>query len=64
MPSPISIHPLLDRGIKPGAKDFAGGTLVCKCNQNPVKVTVKSQWCKRLRENPSLKRPDRPVAPE
>jgi S-(hydroxymethyl)glutathione synthase len=43
MPSPISIHPLVDRGIKPGAKDFAGGTLVCKCTQNPVKVTVKSQ---------------------
>jgi S-(hydroxymethyl)glutathione synthase len=52
MPSPISIHPLVDRGIKPGAKDFAGGTLVCKCTQNPVKVTVKSQWCKRRRENP------------
>ena len=29
--------------IRPSAKDFAGGTLVCKCAQNPVKVTVKSQ---------------------
>jgi S-(hydroxymethyl)glutathione synthase len=43
MPSQISIHPLVDKGIKPGAKDFAGGTLVCKCTQNPVKVAVKSQ---------------------
>jgi S-(hydroxymethyl)glutathione synthase len=41
--SSISIHPSVDRGIKPGAKDFAGGTLVCKCSQNPVKVTVNSQ---------------------
>src|SRR6202040_1465133 len=41
--SSISIHPSVDSGIKPGAKDFAGGTLVCKCSQNPVKVTVNSQ---------------------
>jgi S-(hydroxymethyl)glutathione synthase len=41
--SAISIHPSLDNGIKPGAKDFAGGTLVCKCAQNPVKVSVTSQ---------------------
>ena len=39
----ISIHPSVDNGIKPTAKDFAGGTLVCKCAQNPVEVTVKSQ---------------------
>lgn len=39
----ISIHPSVDNGIKPGAKDFAGGTLVCKCTQNPVKVTIKAQ---------------------
>ena len=39
----ISIHPSVDNGIKPGAKDFAGGTLVCKCASNPVEVTVKSQ---------------------
>jgi len=39
----IAIHPSVDNGIRPGAKDFAGGTLVCKCAQNPVKVTVKSQ---------------------
>jgi S-(hydroxymethyl)glutathione synthase len=41
--SAVSIHPSVDSGIKPGAKDFAGGTLSCKCAQNRVKVTVKSQ---------------------
>ena len=39
----VSIHPSVDNGIKPGAKDFAGGTLVCKCAHNPVEVTIKSQ---------------------
>lgn len=39
----VSIHPSVDGGIKPGAKDFAGGTLSCKCAQNQVRVTVKSQ---------------------
>ncbi len=39
----ISIHPSVDNGIKPTAKDFAGGTLQCKCAQNPVEVTIKSQ---------------------
>jgi S-(hydroxymethyl)glutathione synthase len=43
MPGSISIHPSVDNGIKPSAKDFAGGTLVCKCVHNPVKVTVRSQ---------------------
>jgi S-(hydroxymethyl)glutathione synthase len=43
MASAISIHPSVDSGIRPAAKDFAGGTLSCKCAQNPVKVTVKSQ---------------------
>ncbi|HJU28607.1 MAG TPA: hypothetical protein VJ718_05525, partial [Candidatus Binataceae bacterium] len=41
--SAISIHPSVDHGIRPGAEDFAGGTLVCKCTQNPVKVKVNSQ---------------------
>jgi S-(hydroxymethyl)glutathione synthase len=39
----ISIHPSVDHGLKPAAKDFSGGTLVCKCKQNPVEVTVKGQ---------------------
>jgi S-(hydroxymethyl)glutathione synthase len=43
MAGSISIHPSVDGGVKPGAKDFAGGTLVCKCARNPVKVTVNSQ---------------------
>jgi S-(hydroxymethyl)glutathione synthase len=43
MASKISIHPAVDQGVKPGAKEFAGGTLVCKCAQNPVTVSVKGQ---------------------
>lgn len=39
----IPIHPSVDNGIKPTGKDFAGGTLHCKCAQNPVEVTVKAQ---------------------
>ena len=39
----VSIHPSVDNGVKPGAKDFAGGTLVCRCTQNPVEVSVKAQ---------------------
>lgn len=39
----ISIHPSVDNGIKPSAKDFVGGTLVCKCTQNPVEVSVGAQ---------------------
>lgn len=41
--SVTSIHPSVDHGVKPGAEDFAGGTLVCKCAQNPVVVTIKGQ---------------------
>ena len=39
----ISIHPSVDSGIKPTGKDFAGGTLVCKCAQNPVEVSITAQ---------------------
>jgi S-(hydroxymethyl)glutathione synthase len=39
----VSIHPAVDHGSKPAAKDFAGGTLVCKCSHNPVEVSVKAQ---------------------
>jgi len=39
----ISIHPSVDKGIKPTAKNFAGGTLVCKCTQNPVEVSISAQ---------------------
>lgn len=43
MANAISLHPSIDNGIKPGAKDFAGGTLVCKCATSPVKVAVTAQ---------------------
>ena len=41
--SVTSIHPSVDQGVKPGAEGFAGGTLVCKCAQSPVVVTIKGQ---------------------
>jgi S-(hydroxymethyl)glutathione synthase len=41
--SAISIHPSVDNAIRPAAKDFAGGTLACKCAQSPVKLAVNSQ---------------------
>src|SRR4029079_1252894 len=39
----VSINPSVDNGIQPTGKDFAGGTLVCKCTDKPVKVSIKSQ---------------------
>lgn len=41
--STISIHPSVDHGIKPGSKDFTGGTLACHCTADPVIVEIKSQ---------------------
>ena len=41
--STVSIHPSVDHGIKPAASGFAGGTLLCKCTDKPVKLSVKSQ---------------------
>jgi S-(hydroxymethyl)glutathione synthase len=35
----LSLHPSIDNGL--GAKDFAGGTLVCKCSSNQVTVALK-----------------------
>ena len=43
MTSAIGIHPSVDNGIKPAAPGFAGGTLVCKCATDPVKVKVSAQ---------------------
>jgi S-(hydroxymethyl)glutathione synthase len=37
----VSLHPSIDNGIKPGKKDFAGGTLTCRCTSNPVTVSLK-----------------------
>jgi S-(hydroxymethyl)glutathione synthase len=39
--SAFSIHPSVDNGVKPGSKDFAGGTLTCKCAKDPVTVQLK-----------------------
>src|SRR5579862_9450352 len=39
----VSIHPSVDRGVKAGSKDMAGGTLTCKCKDKPVEVTIRSQ---------------------
>jgi S-(hydroxymethyl)glutathione synthase len=39
----ISIHPAVDNGVKPGAANFAGGTLLCRCASNPVEVSIGSQ---------------------
>ncbi|GES62032.1 glutathione-dependent formaldehyde-activating enzyme [Aspergillus terreus] len=38
----LSLHPLIDNGIAPGDPNFAGGNLYCKCAQNKVTVTLKS----------------------
>ena len=37
----VSIHPSVDQGVKPGSKDFAGGTLTCQCASAPVTVSLK-----------------------
>ncbi|MCK1708978.1 MULTISPECIES: S-(hydroxymethyl)glutathione synthase [unclassified Bradyrhizobium] len=37
----VALHPSIDNGIKQGSGHFAGGTLVCKCSDHPVKVGVK-----------------------
>jgi S-(hydroxymethyl)glutathione synthase len=36
----ISIHPAVDQGVKAGTGSFAGGTLVCRCADRPVKVRI------------------------
>jgi S-(hydroxymethyl)glutathione synthase len=43
MSGTIQLHPSIDHGIKAGAASFAGGTLVCKCAQSPVKVKITGQ---------------------
>jgi S-(hydroxymethyl)glutathione synthase len=37
------LHPLIDNGITAGKDGFAGGTLVCRCADKPVKVKVDAQ---------------------
>ncbi len=43
MSNQVKIHPAVDNGIKPAAKNFAGGTLFCGCSQNKVAVEIKGQ---------------------
>ncbi|HCK83277.1 MAG TPA: S-(hydroxymethyl)glutathione synthase [Hyphomonadaceae bacterium] len=40
---PISIHPSVDNGVKPGAANFAGGVLSCKCPSDKVSVRISAQ---------------------
>jgi S-(hydroxymethyl)glutathione synthase len=37
----ISIHPLVDNGVPRATSNFGGGTLLCKCSDKPVEVTVR-----------------------
>ena len=39
----IAIHPAVDNGVKPAAKDFSGGTLRCQCASDPVEVVISAQ---------------------
>ncbi len=43
MASSFSIHPAVDKGIKPAKRNFKGGVLRCKCAKDPVEVTLSSQ---------------------
>ncbi|MEX2123662.1 MAG: S-(hydroxymethyl)glutathione synthase [Woeseia sp.] len=43
MSNDVSIHPSVDKGFKKAASGFSGGTLVCKCKDKPVTVSVSSQ---------------------
>jgi|SRR5688572_3773096 len=43
MATPVSIHPAVDNGVKPGSSNFSGGTLTCRCSDQAVTVTVTSQ---------------------
>ena len=54
MADKISIHPKIDSGIQPAAKDFTGGDLICQCVERPRtgdrKDSVRAQSCVRLHE--------------
>jgi S-(hydroxymethyl)glutathione synthase len=40
MSDTIRLHPAIDQGVPSGSQGFNGGTLVCKCTDRPVKVTI------------------------
>jgi len=39
----LAIHPQVDRGSKPAAANFTGGTLYCHCTDRKVAVAIKGQ---------------------
>jgi S-(hydroxymethyl)glutathione synthase len=39
----LSIHPSIDRGIRPAASGFSGGTLQCRCSDKKVTLQIDSQ---------------------
>ena len=39
----VLIHPQVDRGIRPAAPGFSGGTLSCQCSDRKVTVSIKGQ---------------------
>jgi len=39
----VSIHPGIDKGMKPAAKDSEGGTLYCQCSDKKVSVSIGGQ---------------------
>ena len=39
----LAIHPQVDRGSKPAAANFTGGTLYCHCADRKVAVAIKGQ---------------------
>jgi S-(hydroxymethyl)glutathione synthase len=43
MSKPISIHPAIDEGIKKASPEHAGGTLVCQCQSDRVKISLQAQ---------------------
>lgn len=39
----ISIHPSIDHGVRAAAANFGGGTLLCRCVEDPVEVRIEAQ---------------------
>ena len=39
--SALKIHPSVDGGVRPGKSGFAGGSLTCRCKDNPVTVKLE-----------------------
>jgi len=37
----LTLHPLIDQGVKQGSATFSGGTLTCHCTSSPVTVAIK-----------------------